>query len=101
LLRRAPFFPLAVILRRKSTRKRTPHDNRHLLAPNDAAAHGHVPLDLPLGHKISVGDEFVLEGDVESLVEINEVAARGLLKAIAGPVPKTPPGLTPPPKLKL
>jgi hypothetical protein len=64
--------------------------------------HGVASLDLPLGHQISVGDEFVLEGDVESLVEINEVAARGLLASITrrleSTVPTTPPGLSRPPK---
>jgi hypothetical protein len=62
--------------------------------------HGNVALDLPLGHAITVGQEFVLEADVVSLVEINQVAQRGLLKAIAGPLPPNMPyGLTPPPKL--
>jgi hypothetical protein len=68
--------------------------------------HGVASLDLPLGHKISVGDEFVLEGDVESLVSIDEVTQRDLINALAKPVSGVPTGpptsrLTPPPKFKL
>ena len=38
--------------------------------------HGHIALDLPLGHRITVGDEFFVNANVTSLVPIDEVAER-------------------------
>jgi hypothetical protein len=76
-----------------------------------AGKHGHVALDLPLGHKITVGDEFVLEADVVSLIPIEEVAQRRVPKIMAPAVPSgvptyaptsgPMPGLKPPSKFKL
>jgi hypothetical protein len=60
-----------------------------------AGKHGHVALDLPLGHKITVEDEFVLEADVVSLVEIDEVAERETRSH--GVPPEPPTGITTPP----
>lgn len=65
-----------------------------------AGKHGHVALDLPLGHAITVGQEFVLESDVFSISAIDEVAQRGFRAGAPGipktsPIPTTPPGFKP------
>lgn len=47
--------------------------------------HGHLALDLPLGHSIPVRQEFVLHGDVAALVEIDEVAERDATRTVPAP----------------
>jgi hypothetical protein len=47
---------------------------------------GNISLDLPLGHRIYVGQEFILDGpDVVSAAEIDEVAERDGTRAISAP----------------
>jgi hypothetical protein len=52
-----------------------------------AGKHGHLALDLPLGHRIAVGQEFVVQGDVVSLGEIDEVAERDATRMAPAPAP--------------